>query len=135
MRAHKARKRRRLDPDAPLLDFQPEETADEPQVAPSPKKKSLWDDATDSFIAAPSDAEPAYELNHAQLEQNASKIQESIALPNPTQPQEAMQLEIPPHERLPLPPFPRISVPAPKIIEFPRSRHYELAEPVADQLR
>ena len=40
-------------------------------------------------------------------------------------------------ERPPLAPFPRISTPVPKIIEFPRAqaRQYELAEPVADQLR
>ena len=40
-------------------------------------------------------------------------------------------------ERPPLAPFPRISTPVPKIIEFPRMqpRHYELAEPVVDQLR
>ena len=40
-------------------------------------------------------------------------------------------------ERPPLAPFPRISAPVPKIIEFPRmpTRQYELAEPVVDQLR
>jgi len=40
-------------------------------------------------------------------------------------------------ERPPLAPFPRINTPVPKIIEFPRmqARPYELAEPVADQLR
>ena len=40
-------------------------------------------------------------------------------------------------ERPPLAPFPRINGPVPKIIPFPRmqQRHYELAEPVVDQLR
>jgi uncharacterized RDD family membrane protein YckC len=40
-------------------------------------------------------------------------------------------------DRPPLPPFPRITTPTPKILEFPRmqARAYELAEPVADQLR
>ena len=37
-------------------------------------------------------------------------------------------------ERPPLPPFPRMTTPAPKIIEFPRMHvhQYELAEPVAE---
>jgi len=42
----------------------------------------------------------------------------------------------PAFHRAPLAPFPRVTAPAPKIIEFPRvQRQYELAEPVSDQLR
>jgi hypothetical protein len=62
--------------------------------------------------------------------------------PPPIAPREASERQeeayIPPELRPPLPPFPRVSRGVPKkIIEFPRltARAYELADPVADQLR
>ena len=65
-------------------------------------------------------------------------IEESFSVSAPLEPTQEFA-EIPSFEtddRAPLPPFPRISGRVRKVIEFPRVQdQYELAEPVADQLR
>jgi len=133
VRAHNARKRRRLDPDAPLLDFQQLETDEDLQVAPVKQKKSWWGETADS--ETPSVAESASELQEVNLERTATEVGEPAPLPTFTEAEETVEATAERRELQPLAPFPRINGPIPKIIEFPRSRHYELAEPIADQLR
>ncbi|HVH85702.1 MAG TPA: RDD family protein [Terriglobales bacterium] len=132
VRAHKARKRRRLDPDAPLLDFQQEEVSDEPQLPPVKQRKSWWDDAAD-----PSTQNSPLPTNYPSSEvasEDAATDPESKPIYAAPNLEEAIEPLTTP-ERPPLPAFPRINGPAPKVIEFPRTRQYELAEPIADQLR
>ena len=140
VRAHKVRKRRRLDPDAPLLEFE--------------EQDSLAIEETSSVASRIS----MRRLDHHQLETaHASRVEPGAAESQSGRPgndytsgtveQSPTSSEVERTEyrspaeaivsRAPLPPFPRISSPVPKIIEFPRmqTRQYELAEPVADQLR
>jgi uncharacterized RDD family membrane protein YckC len=139
VRAHKVRKHRRLDPDAPLLDFAEEETtvAERTPTAAKPKRP-WWDDAPISpsrhadteaeMQAAPetlSEVEAAPETQPAPSYASYDVAEYSLSRPEPEN-----------YERAPLAPFPRISGPVRKIIEFPRfqTRYGELAEPI-DQLR
>lgn len=140
VRAHKVRKHHRLDPDAPLLDFDEEAPLQlgEPATATTRKSSWRWDERVLATAAAPDPipaaetlptAEPAAEVPRPRKEARSpqtSKIDDS-----------SDSLAAALSERPPLAPFPRINTPVPKIIEFPRAqaRQYELAEPIADQLR
>jgi len=149
IRAHKARKRRRLDPDSPLLDF------DEPSTpviqegstsAPEVGAKWRWDE--DIVLARPRSSVELQEDDEALefIPSESSRREEArpdLAIPaspeifvSSTPSQTPVEEVTPAFHRPPLPPFPRVTTPAPKIIEFPRiQRQYELAEPVSDQLR
>lgn len=150
VRAHKARKRRRLDPDSPLFDFDEpikpeisEESASEQYAG----AKWRWDE--DIVLARPRSSADVQEEGDEAAELLASEtsvVEETQPEPAPLPPSEpfvsATRSKIPTDEvtpafqRPPLAPFPRVSTPAPKVIEFPRvQRQYELAEPVSDQLR
>lgn len=140
VRAHKVRKHRRLDPDAPLLDFAEEDASiAEPLPTAAKPKRPWWDDAP-STHCAPADAnaemqpapETQSEIEAAQEHEPAQPYGSYDAVEYSTPQPEAEN-----YERAPLAPFPRISGPIRKIIEFPRfqTRHGELAEPIADQLR
>ena len=138
VRAHKVRKHRRLDPDAPLLDFAEEEASSaETPAAQTKSKRPWWDDAPvpeSSQPAAGIEMQPAPEA-HSEVE--ASPEYEPAPSYASQDAEEYPSSESESHERTPLAPFPRISGPIRKIIEFPRfqTRYGELAEPVTDQLR
>jgi uncharacterized RDD family membrane protein YckC len=137
VRAHKVRKHKRLDPDSPLLDFaEPDSAAlgDDPLTARH--NRSWWgDDAVASARSAPHpDAnEYGFDVNITTAAQSDATIKE-LGEPAPETHASAEEMQ---YDRPPLAPFPRINTQVPKIIEFPRmqTRHYELAEPVSDQLR
>ena len=135
VRAHKARKRRRDEPDSPQLEFADEESS-LPENSTIALRTSRWRSeamiadesaSVSSAIAAGGGASigvlPAMSVEETNMRSAAPERRES---PNN-----------PLIERPPLPPFPRISMSMPKVIEFPRpqARSYELAEPVGDQLR
>ena len=142
VRAHKVRKRRRLDPDSPMLGFEepdpPEVEAESAVVRRRTKTNWVWErDAADI-------------LDSATTKEQGNSFINAVSQSAPQQPAEELSPQLPPRienepefysntfaDRPPLPPFPRINAPVPKIIEFPRMqpRQYELAEPVADQLR
>lgn len=136
VRAHKVRKRRRLDPDSPLLDFNEPPTAEENSTAALRASNGRWDEGirvniTASPAADPSQANERTETPIAVEEPPSSRLPAVQSEDVHKSPSRAVL------PRPPLAPFPRISAPAPKIIEFPRmaTRQYELAEPVGDQLR
>jgi uncharacterized RDD family membrane protein YckC len=144
VRAHKARKRRRLDPDAPLLDFDElskpviqEESASEQYAG------ARWRCHEEVVLARPRPSADAQEDDEAtELIASETRVADEAPLPPPEPFVSATRSQIPADEitpavhRPPLPPFPRVTAPAPKIIEFPRvQRQYELADPVSDQLR
>jgi uncharacterized RDD family membrane protein YckC len=140
VRAHKVRKHKRLDPNSPLLDFaEPDSAAlgDDPSAARH--NRSWWgNDAVASAPSAP-DAdsnEYGFDVNITTPTQSDATIAEVEAAPAPAHETDASAEEMH-YDRPPLAPFPRINTQVPKIIEFPRmqTRHYELAEPVGDQLR
>ena len=149
VRAHQARKRRRLDPDAPLLDFdEPIKAAIEEDAASEQYAGAKWRWDEDIVLARPRSSADVQEDDEAtELIASGTRVpQEARPEPAPLPPPEpfvsATRSQIPVDEltsdvhRPPLPPFPRVTAPAPKIIEFPRvQRQYELAEPVSDQLR
>jgi uncharacterized RDD family membrane protein YckC len=143
VRAHKVRKRRRLDPDSPLLEFE------EPDLLPneeSPvvRQRSNW--AWEHEATTPMHS-PAPGVHEHSAAYETSQSAPDVAVEEPIIPAPAVVQEEPIHyyeeritERPPLPPlapFPRITAPLHKVIEFPRMqpRQYELADPVADQLR
>jgi uncharacterized RDD family membrane protein YckC len=133
VRAHNARKRRRLDPDAPLLDFDAEPAAPEPEVETTRPRGSWWNQEVQSAEQGTRITEPIPEpviLTPAALEDSPAP---SISY----EPIEyAPEAEIEFHERPPLAPFPRINARVKNLIEFPRAEYrQELAEPVSDQLR
>jgi uncharacterized RDD family membrane protein YckC len=108
----------------------------------SARHQSWWsNDAVSSAasVPAPDANDHGFDVNIMSAAQSDASIEEvdAPAIP-PVRAQDtgATADEIM-YERPPLAPFPRINTQAPKIIEFPRiqARHYELAEPVADQLR
>lgn len=151
VRAHKARKRRRLDPDAPLLDFnEPSTAVIREESAPAQDVRAKWRWDQDIVLARPrssvelqeAEDDDAVELNGPAPEDFEDAQPEPAVPPVPELFVSSTRFEISAEEvdlafhRPPLPPFPRVTTPAPKIIEFPRvQRHYELAEPVSDQLR
>ncbi len=135
VRAHKARKRRRLDPDAPLLDFDPEPLESEQKNEPTTSRTSWWNQEVKKAVA-PSPIEeqisepvvvPAAVVTEPPM--TASTFVEPVYYDPEPPPIES-------YERAPLPPFPRINGRVKNVIEFPRvQNHHELAEPVSDQLR
>src|SRR5581483_9805628 len=133
VRAHNARKRRRLDPDAPLLDFDAERTVPEPAMEPTKPRSSWWNQEVQSAEEGTRIPEP---LPEAVISTPAA-LEDSPCPSISYEPIEyAAEPEIEFYERPPLPPFPRINERVKNIIEFPRAQHYhELAEPVSDQLR
>ena len=134
VRAHNARKRRRLDPGAPLLDFDAEPAPSEREAEPAKLRSSWWNQNAESAAASTPIVESVPEpviARNVDVEHSPvpSTIFESIA-------SAAEPPAIEPHERAPLPPFPRINGRVKNVIEFPRwQHHHELAEPVSDQLR
>lgn len=132
VRAHRARRRRNVDPDALQLDFQ-DPKANETSVPAMRARNSRWDEHAWRSAISNDDATTAVEEPlAAEARENQREVESFHCSP-------AEQVEYAPQERLPLAPFPRIAAPGRKIIQFPRnqmvSRQYELAEPVADQLR
>src|SRR6185312_10581775 len=61
VRAHNARKRRRLDADAPLLDFDAEPVAPGSDTEPAKPRTSWWNHDAQSEVAPPGVAEPIAE--------------------------------------------------------------------------
>lgn len=139
VRAHKVRKRQRLDPDAPQLDFDDNTPLQLGEGAKTSMRSSSlrWDEGVIATAAAP--APPGTSANLHTDEQNVDLPVTSMELTPPAAGIESTSDSMASSfsERPPLAPFPRINTPVPKIIEFPRMqpRHYELAEPVVDQLR
>ena len=134
VRAHNARKRRRLDPEAPLLDFDAEPVEVEREPEPSRSRRSWWNENTESAAAPVSIPEPIPEpviSIRAEFERS----------PEPSFSADPVDYIVDPPtgdscEREQLAPFPRINGRVKKLIEFPRGQHHhELAEPVSDQLR
>ena len=134
VRAHKARKHRRDEPDSPQLEFADQQSS-LPENSTIALRTARWrseaiiaDEPTSISSAITADGGaigvlPATNVEETNMRSAAPERRES---PNS-----------PLVERPPLPPFPRITMPMPKVIEFPRpqARSYELAEPVGDQLR
>lgn len=139
VRAHKVRKRRRMDPDSPLLDFEEQEPLIiESPVMASRRAARQWSEdvvvPTPDCLARPEDVQHAAVRHEIQPALESSEFK-PICQPQMQETSDSFAAVI--SERPPLPPFPRMTTPAPKIIEFPRMHvhQYELAEPVADQLR
>lgn len=130
VRAHKARKRRRDEPDSPQLEFADQESS-LPENSTIALRTSRWRSeatiADESTSFSPVMAGASVDVLPAIEETNVASAA----------PKRRESADTPPVERPPLPPFPRITMPMPKVIEFPRpqARSYELAEPVGDQLR
>ena len=133
------RKHKRLDPDSPLLDFaEPDSAAlgDDPLTARH--NRSWWG----NDVVAPAPSAPDADANEYGFDVNITTVTQSdttiaeVEEPAPV-PETHASAEEMHYDRPPLAPFPRINTQVPKIIEFPRmqTRHYELAEPVSDQLR
>src|SRR5581483_3611019 len=134
VRAHNARKRRRLDPDAPLLDFDAEPAEPEREIDAAKPRMSWWNQQPESNAVSSPIAEPVAEpviSTRAELEHSHE----------PSLPADLVDYTPDPatsdfYEREPLAPFPRINGRTRNLIEFPRAQHYhELAEPISDQLR
>jgi uncharacterized RDD family membrane protein YckC len=131
VRAHNARKRRRLDPDAPLLDFDAEPTVSEREIEPTKSRTSWWNEQENDAATNPT-ADPVLEP----VVSTRADIERSPAPSVADEPGYASEPDIEFYERPPLPPFPRINERVKNIIEFPRAQYqHELAEPVSDQLR
>ena len=138
VRAHKVRKRRRLDPDAPLLEFEEQDLLAIEQTSSVAPRVSAWN-WDERLLEATNDPSPERRATEAQTEASLNRAT-SVGLEGATSGIEQVENNSPAGaivNRPPLPPFPRISAPVPKIIEFPRmqTRQCELADPVADQLR
>lgn len=132
VRAHKARKHRRLDPDSPFLEFEEQDLAAIRQHS-SPIPEDLnWQWQEEESQSMETDAG-----SNILSSSHATFAEEDAASPAEQLNETSRSLQVEAVARPPLPPFPRIMTPVPKIIEFPRvqTRQYELAEPVADQLR
>lgn len=141
VRAHK-RKRHRLDPDCPQLDFDEQAPLHIEETPTTALRKSSWrwDEGVLATAVTPALPETADNSQASEPAVTVEVPRTRVESPSPqttrtdyTSDSMAASLS----ERPPLAPFPRINTPVPKIIEFPRmqARHYELAEPVADQLR
>ncbi len=139
VRAHNARKRRRLDPDAPLLDFDAEPAAPEGEIEPPKARSSWWNQDVESAAAASPIAEPVPEpviSAPAAVEDSSAPLVSYDPIRSYEPIEYAPEPEVEFHERPTLPPFPRINGRVKNVIEFPRTQYqHELAEPVCDQLR
>lgn len=134
VRAHKARKRRRLDPEAPLLDFDPEPLESDEEIESAKPRTSWWNENANSVVAPNPIAEPIAEPVVVSSTVVDPSVPESIFVEPIGYAPEAPVIES--YERAPLPPFPRINGRVKNLIEFPRlQHHHELADPVNDQLR
>jgi len=142
VRAHKVRKHRRLDPDAPLLDFDEQAPLQlgETTTATTRKSSWRWDEGmlATGVAPTPSNTTESFQPTEPGVELEVPRPRKEATSPQASKIDETSDsLAAALCERPPLAPFPRINAPVPKIIEFPRiqARQYELAEPVADQLR
>ena len=132
MRAHRVRKRRKLEPDSPQFEFADSDPIAVPETSTVALRASRWRENASQSAAVETVVETVeHEHEQSDAEQTMLAARTSELTISPRQD----DVVVP---RAPLPPFPRITAPAPKIkiIEFPRAapRSYELAEPVADQL-
>ena len=137
VRAHNARKRRRLDPEAPLLDFDAAPVEPESKIEAPKPRTSWWNQDTESTLAPNSATEAVPEpviSTPAELKHSPAA---SLSYEPSYEPLEyAPEPEIDFDERPPLAPFPRINGRVKNVIEFPRGHYqHQLAEPVGDQLR
>ena len=139
VRAHKVRKHRRLDPDAPQFDFDDRAPLQLGETSTATVRNSSWrwDEGVVATTApAPPVAAESIQTPKPEVHAPPSR-KETISSQAPRIDYSSDSTAAALSERPPLAPFPRINTPVPKIIEFPRlqARQYELAEPVADQLR
>lgn len=148
LRAHQIRKRRKMVADAPLLDFDGQ-AAIAIQEGPSLDLASLRaaNRSRNVVVEAQQAASAAVLAEDPQPAAWVERIEELPHAPEVRfQPQAVEDLRTESDEewkerlasRPPLAPFPRIAAPVPKVIQFPHAptrSSYELAEPVADQLR
>jgi uncharacterized RDD family membrane protein YckC len=125
-----------------MLDFAEPDSAASGDDLLARHKRSWWgNDAVSSAASVPGpDANDyGFDVNITSATQSDTSIEEGDAPEIPVAQAEEISAAADGimYERRPLAPFPRINTQAPKIIEFPRvqARHYELAEPVSDQLR
>lgn len=133
VRAHKAKSRRKVDPKSPQLGFADPEPL-ETSTAALRSARRRWDERVSSAVIETAPQErPIPNLP----EPTSSVVIEEEREPELTEAEKENALMAEIALRPPLPPFPRVSAPVPKIIEFPRMspRTFELAEPVVDQLR
>lgn len=133
VRAHKARSRRKFDPNSPQLGFADPEPLETSTVALRTARRR-WDENASGMVVETAPLEPAIPNVLQPMTSIATEPEREPELTE-AEKEHALMAEI--ASRPPLPPFPRVSTSVPKIIEFPRiqPRNYELAEPVADQLR
>lgn len=133
VRAHKARKRRKLEPDSFQLEFADEEPQHLPENSTLAIRAARW--RAEEVVASSVETEPLSSVSDVGAPSDAAIFEQKreIAVTR-SRANDSFTAII---DRPPLPPFPRITSPTPKIIEFPRmqARACELAEPVADQLR
>jgi len=132
VRAHNARKRRRLDPDAPLLDFDAEPAESGREIESKPRT-SWWNQEVENAEEWARITEPV----PGPVISTPTRFADPPAPSITYEPIEyAPEPEIEFRERPPLAPFPRINGRVKNVIEFPPAQyHHELAEPVSDQLR
>jgi uncharacterized RDD family membrane protein YckC len=137
VRAHRVRKRHRLDPNSPQLDFDDQAPLhiEEGSATTARKSSWRWDEGVLSTAVAPVATESCSTAERDVEVPGSHK--EPVASENPKIDHTSDSMAAALSERPHLAPFPRITTPVPKVIEFPRMqpRQYELAEPVADQLR
>jgi hypothetical protein len=133
VRDHKARKHRRLDPNSPFLEFEEQDLQAIQQHASEPREDLTWQEQEEQSLSMQSDVG----ANIVSSSHTTFEKEEDAPLPlaPASETRDCDYANV--VARPPLPPFPRITTPVPKIIEFPRiqTRQYELAEPIADQLR
>ena len=132
VRAHKARKRRKLEPDSFQLEFADEELQPLPENSTLAIRAARW--RAEEVVAPSVETELASSVSDVGAPADAAIFEQKQEIAAQYRENNSFPAVI---DRPPLPPFPRITTPTPKIIEFPRmqARAYELAEPVADQLR
>jgi uncharacterized RDD family membrane protein YckC len=125
-----------------MLDFAEPDSAASGDDLSARHKRSWWGNEAVSSAASvhgPDANDYGFDVNITSATQSDTSIEEVDASKIPVAQAEEISATADGimYERRPLAPFPRINTQAPKIIEFPRvqTRHYELAEPVADQLR
>jgi hypothetical protein len=124
-----------------MLEFaEPHSAALEDDCSAAGHKRSWWgnDAISAASVTEPDAHDHGFDVNITTATQNDASIEAADAAEIPVaQAEETSDDDEIIYQRPPLAPFPRINAQVPKIIEFPRMQtlHYELAEPVADQLR
>ena len=140
VRAHKVRKRQRLDPNSPQLEFNDQVPLQLGDASTAGVRNPSWHWEEGVLATAVAPAAPV-STQTVQSSESQSDVRrcptEAAPPPAPKVDETSDSMAAAFSERPPLAPFPRISSPVPKIIEFPRMqpRQYELAEPMVDQLR